>query len=579
MPSQEEYLDNLLKNAMRKLDEESDAAEDDIDYDDLSAFGNLEDFADPELESELKRDNGGAEDLSDALSSMSEDDIDRLLAAGAGGHTEENAGPGGGSGRNAGSEENLTGASDRAQDGQEPLDAKQQRALEKKRKKQEKAEAKAAAKEKKAAEKAAAKAAKAAAKAGTAVAAAPETGGDSAPAAKGSVLDELFDSTILDSIVSGADQAGAAAVKEDVPDAGKEDAVDDVADLLGDLVTNFNYEDLISGQETDSADQSDGDGGDSAFPDFAAVDTQEADALIPDADERKGRKKGLLSKILEFLTEEDEEQTENENLQLSEENRDILDDLDKEKAAGKKKKGKKAKGGGESGGKAKKPKKEKKPKKVKEPEPEPLIPERRLTFKRVLPVLLLAASLGVLIIVFVNASVDFTGKLTAREAFYAEDYQACYQNLYGKNLNETEQMMFGKSESILYINLWLREYEMFVDEGAEVEALDSLLQTVARYPKLYDYAVQWDAGTEVAARYQRVLDILLEKYGLTEEQAKEIAAVGSNREYTKRVVLIVQGEPFGIWDGPAATPTPETTPLQDVLPEEEEMSEGGFIVY
>ena len=222
------------------------------------------------------------------------------------------------------------------------------------------------------------------------------------------------------------------------------------------------------------------------------------------------------------------------------------------------------------------------------------------------PVFLAGASAGVLLIVFAYASVNYSGKQAAREAYYSGDYQACYENLYGKELNETEQIMFGTSESMLKMRLWLREYEMFVAAGSEIEALDSLIQTVQDYPKLYEYAQKWNAGSQVQSGYEDILSILSTKYGLSESQALEIANARSDLEYTRMVVDVVEGR---IWEGQdapgdiggnAGTDSPADTggsagtagpagpgenteadapaqPLEDQLPEEEGLGQGSFI--
>ncbi len=64
-----------------------------------------------------------------------------------------------------------------------------------------------------------------------------------------------------------------------------------------------------------------------------------------------------------------------------------------------------------------------------------------------------------------NFLADYTAKRSGREAYYAGDYQTCYQNLMGKELDETEQVMYSQSESILTIRMWLREYEVFVTKA------------------------------------------------------------------------------------------------------------------
>lgn len=594
MPSQEDYLDSLLKNLEKDPmgesgTEQPDGLVDEPAGDDAlleNAWSDLESAIDSDgnlnlellgLDSEqdgfdesdpMSSDEGtlSDDDLLSMLDGVDDDDlrdIHKMLD-----RADKNEAVDVPVLRQGSSDEG--GASEPEE--QKPLSKREQRAQQRKIRKQEKAEAKAAAK----AEKLAAKEAAKAAKKGRAVAGNPA--GDSPVANAGAVKgrpvssNPLFDASLLDSIVADASQAG----NEErslrggmgVP-TGQDKSDPDTLDLDMDSLFEDEGKSDLSGDAPD-------------FPDFLAVDAEEADSLIPEHEKPEQVKKSFFSKIFDFLTEADEDE-ESESLQLSDENREILNDLDKEKAGDKKKKKKKGDGGKgkEKGDKAKKPKKPKKekPKKEKIPEPEPLIPERKLTLKSVLPVVLACVSFGVFIIVFVNASVDFTYKQTAREAYYAGDYETCFQNLYGKDLNETEQAMFRKSESILYIRLWLREYEILADENAEVEALDSLLQTVKDYPKLYGYAVQWDAGAEVSAGYQTILNILLEKYGLTEEQAKEIAAVRNDREYTRMVVGVVYGYAYGSGNELASTPEPEPeqAPLQDVLPEEEGLIDGGFI--
>lgn len=303
-------------------------------------------------------------------------------------------------------------------------------------------------------------------------------------------------------------------------------------------------------------------------------------------------KKGLFAKILDFLTEEDEDEEETqkgtEDVPLSEENQNILDEMDKEKAGKKGKKGKKAKKGkkgqnpdggedadGEEGEaaddkkkKAKKPKKEKVPKEKPEKTPEEL--KNRITLKKILPVAAACLTVMLAILLLVNLGGDFTVKQAARKAYYQEDYETCYKGLYGKNLNETEQVMFGKSESILCIRLWMREYELFIGEGQRVEALDVLVQAVNDYEALYRYAEQWNAAGEVSAVYSRMLGILQEEYGLTEAQAQAIAAEPDDVEYTKMVTAAAEGKGFAAGGADAV---PETVNLPHMLPEEQQFPE------
>lgn len=299
------------------------------------------------------------------------------------------------------------------------------------------------------------------------------------------------------------------------------------------------------------------------------VDMDEVDALVPDITkeepkEEQGKKgKGsFVSKIITMLTEEVEE-PENEDMPISEENQEILRDLDGEKAAGgKAKKPKKAKKPPkkkekkEKKQKAPKPKKPKKPKAEKDNEP-----VKKIGFKKSLPILLLGASVGAAVFIFVNLATDFSAKQAAATAFRNEDYAACYQGLHGKKLSEDQAKMYGKSESILYMEQMLRKYDIFLKQGTEVQAVDCLIQTVHDYPAVCEYAAQWDALPEVYEIYSGVLGILSDKYGVTEQKAQEIAALKSNIEYTRAVTAVAEGKGYGA-DEPQGEPESDQEDIQ-----------------
>lgn len=333
-----------------------------------------------------------------------------------------------------------------------------------------------------------------------------------------------------------------------------------------------------------------------------ALDLDEVDNYIPDITKSsskggKEKKKGIMSKFFAFLTEEEEE-PENENLPISDENQEIIREMDKEDAEkAKKKVQKKAKKKEKAAQKKAAQKKEKKPKKAKPPKPkkekkpreeEPYL-GKKLTFKKVLPILLLGASVGAAIFIFVYLSADYTNKQIAEEAFQAGDYQTCYVNLYGKKRNEKEEMMYGKSESILYIRIWYQEYLKLEEEGDRAKALDCLIRIVNDYPALYEYAFRWEAETEVDQVYTAMLDALSGEYGITETQAKEIAALKSDIEYTRAVRALAGesgygaefGDPVGAGSRSAGEEDdgenlPQDQARPDELPEEAELENEDF---
>ena len=253
--------------------------------------------------------------------------------------------------------------------------------------------------------------------------------------------------------------------------------------------------------------------------------------------------------------------------------------IEKKTKKGIKEKGKKEKKPKkEKAAKEKKPKKEKKKKEKKEKIPE--VPEKKLSLKKVIPIVVVCISLGAVILLLSSFLTEYMTRRSGRKAYYAGDYQTCYQNFFGKELDETEQVMYSKSESILTIRMWLREYEVFVNEGSELEALDSLLQAVHDYPSLLNYATEYNVQDEVTVAFQEILNVLSQKYGLSQEEAQEIADISNNVEYTQRVMTVLQKLGLESWDMPQivedATPSndgEEAAELPDPLPEEKEIQQ------
>ena len=345
---------------------------------------------------------------------------------------------------------------------------------------------------------------------------------------------------------SAADETEYESLSENMtePDSGEPQTTADTQKMKdGDLET------LLPGAfpKTEDAEHTEQDNGETDVMDILKA----AGADIVDDASQKEEKKGFFSKLLDLFTEEDEEDEEENQLQLSEENKQILDEMGKDQ----KKKGKKEK---------------------KEKIPE--VPEKKLSLKKVIPIVVVCISLGAVILLLSSFLTEYMTRRSGRKAYYAGDYQTCYQNFFGKELDETEQVMYSKSESILTIRMWLREYEVFVNEGSELEALDSLLQAVHDYPSLLNYATEYNAQDEVTVAFQEILNVLSQKYGLSQEEAQEIADISNNVEYTQRVMTVLQKLGLESWDMPQivedATPSndgEEAAELPDPLPEEKEI--------
>ncbi len=324
------------------------------------------------------------------------------------------------------------------------------------------------------------------------------------------------------------------------------------------------------------------------------------DELIPDKD----TKKSFFKKFFAMLTDADEDHEPinigEELSMISDENQEILQELDKEdKKSEKAKKAKKAKkdkgkgkgkdaksdsdlddipekgsrpgrGGEEEEAKEagkKKPKKEK-VKKAKEPEI-PLKKEKKVSKKKVLLVFAFSFTVMAAIIATSRFVPDSNERARARRAYLDEDYRAVYDLLYGKNLSRNDSLLFNQSHVILQMERSLDAYQNYTSIGMPAEALHALFQGVARYEELRAGDV-YGAEAEVAAIHQEIQDILLTKYNVSGEEVMTILSY-DDAAYSHQVYLIALGIDY--WEIDETETTAETAwpeEPQDLLPEEEE---------
>jgi hypothetical protein len=327
----------------------------------------------------------------------------------------------------------------------------------------------------------------------------------------------------------------------------------------------------------------------------AESESEEDAALASLLDDVSGsgepKKQGFFAKLMSFLLEEDEEENAagddlvDDGLGLgsvSDENKEILDELSEEDKKNAKKKGKKEKkkkdkkgkkadaetGEGEEGEegneeeKGKKAKKKKKEKKEKKEE-EPLIPEKKLSKKKVLAVFLCCATIAACIVVLSMVIPNYMQKRDARIAFDHNRYEDTYDLLYGKNLSEEDEILLEKSTLVLQMQRKLDSCENYEKLDMPLEALDALISGVERYNEIFAEAEQYRVGDDVRDIYEQILDKLSE-YGVSESEAQDIIALGDNVTYTQKLKSIVYGTAYDTGEEPDGV-------KQDVLPEEQEI--------
>ncbi len=293
------------------------------------------------------------------------------------------------------------------------------------------------------------------------------------------------------------------------------------------------------------------------------------------------KKQGAFGRFLEFLLE-DEEDLPDKNTDgtddgmrlgtLSDENRELLDELNAEdqKKSKKKEKKKKAKKEEKDAKKKAKEKKPKKPKPKKEKKPkaeEPAVPEKKISRTKIIFVVLFCTSIAACIIVVNMFIPDYMQKQEARERYDDGQYERVYDLLYGKELNEEETELLQKSNIILQVRAKLRSYENYNKLGMQMEALNALIEGVERCQLFRMEAQQYGIADEVDSVYAQILAQLSGNYGVSEADALDILSSSNDLSYSEKLYGIINGT--GIEEPDVEQPKVK----EDILPEEEEIIE------
>ncbi len=264
-----------------------------------------------------------------------------------------------------------------------------------------------------------------------------------------------------------------------------------------------------------------------------------------ETDDGGKKKPGFFARLLQALTaeeEEDEAVPEGKQTKLSEENEAILKEIDAEEdGKGKKKKKKEKKAKKEKPPKPPKEKKPKKPKKEKKPaEPDN---SKKIPKKYIIRTFMLSFSVLAVIMVIMMFVPALLTLSQARKAYYNEDYKTAFLTMYGKELNESDRLIYERSRLLVTLDRKYESYENYRAMGMRAEALDALLQGVKRYDDLKDKANELNVAPELDEIYIKIVAALNGDFDMSEEEARETLTY-SITDYTGKVEAAAKGEPY-----------------------------------
>ncbi len=312
--------------------------------------------------------------------------------------------------------------------------------------------------------------------------------------------------------------------------------------------------------------------------DRASMEDDEEDAAEMEAAKKQSKKKkkkdkkkpeksgdgegNFFQKLIKSLfgpDEEDEFDERGELASLSDENEQILNELDGEErpkgALPKKKKEKKEKEKDKKKDKPKKekpkkekPKKEKKPKPKKEKKPKAVAasgkPLKRIPPKKIAISFIFAITFGVLLLLPTLILPQRIATQEAEEAYQSGDYLLAYKDLYGQeNLDAPHQQIFDKSKAISRMGHFYNSYLLYLDMDMKVDALNSLMKGLTQYDNILLHAQDTQdlqVENEVNRIFSNIVQALQDTFGLSVEDAEEVLAIPDDTDYTIRLMEIVK---------------------------------------
>ena len=210
---------------------------------------------------------------------------------------------------------------------------------------------------------------------------------------------------------------------------------------------------------------------------------------------------------------------------------DVVFDIEKEEKPKKKKEKKKK----EKKKKEKKPKvkKEKKPKRPKEPDE--IIP----ISKPFLLICVILTATVLAVIILGGEYYNYTKKTNAAVSYYLnQDYDAAYSEIAGLTMHEDDQFFYDKLATIMYVERHYTSYKSLYKMKNYEQALHTLLRGIKMYDKYKYQAKDYDCEEDLTAVLAWIDAALLEKYGLTENEARELNNIDNRFTYARKVYEI-----------------------------------------
>ena len=228
--------------------------------------------------------------------------------------------------------------------------------------------------------------------------------------------------------------------------------------------------------------------------------------------------------------------------ELSEENQQILAELEAagEAEGNKKKKEKKPKKKKEKKPKPKKEKKPKPPKPKKEKKPKEVDKTPPLPKKPVIAIVIMTASLFGFVMLMTSLLGYQVNITQAKDACEEGSYVEAYQNLQGIEIKEKDEELYYKLAALAAVSEKYNSYLIFENSGKKSLALDALICACGRCEINLANAKIYEFEPELEELKGKIVTTLLQQYDMTGEEALELYQSKTRKEYTLKLQEILE---------------------------------------
>lgn len=259
---------------------------------------------------------------------------------------------------------------------------------------------------------------------------------------------------------------------------------------------------------------------------------------------------GFFAKLSKVVFGEDDEEekveikadTSTDVSELSEENQQILAELEAagEAEGNKKKKEKKPKKKKEKKPKPKKEKKPKPPKPKKEKKPKEVDKTPPLPKKPVIAIVIMTASLFGFVMLMTSLLGYQVNITQAKDACEEGSYVEAYQNLQGIEIKEKDEELYYKLAALAAVSEKYNSYLIFENSGKKSLALDALICACGRCEINLANAKIYEFEPELEELKGKIVTTLLQQYDMTGEEALELYQSKTRKEYTLKLQEILE---------------------------------------